>query len=274
MKITDELKKQFNRFNAYLLSTKAEDGLCWDYYIYDVDSVEYGHGPYVSNDYGFKIDLSKFTTEVKILEEILEHKLNEIDFDDYLGCGNCNGNGHLQITYDPSESVLNFDLTVNTIDTETYDNKIPFSKLASEQSQYTWRNYEYLKLFGDQEKINEWKEEYGDYITVTYDGYGDSGQINEYEYSQQLDRLLRQRLPGEREPSGEDAAGIHRDGQGAPRQDELRFRRAGLGGAPHRRDAQAGGGHRHFYLDGTCTYRQSSGNILKRDLARGPETFN
>lgn len=190
MKITDELKKQFNRFNAYLLSTKAEDGLTWDYYIYDVDSVEYGHGPYVSNDYSFKIDLSKFTTEVKILEEILEHQLNEIEFYDYLECDNCNGNGHLQITYDPSESVLNFDLTVNTIDEETYENKIPFLKLASEQSQYTWRNYEYLKLFGDQEKINQWKEEYGDEITVTYDGYGDSGQINEYEYSQQLEYAI------------------------------------------------------------------------------------
>ena len=95
MKITDELKKQFNRFNAYLLSTKAEDGLTWDYYIYDVDSVEYGHGPYVTNNYGSKIDLSKFKTEVKILEEILEHQLDEIDFHDYLGCDNQIGRAHV-----------------------------------------------------------------------------------------------------------------------------------------------------------------------------------
>ena len=190
MKITDELKKQFKRFNAYLLSTQAEDGLTWDYYIYDVDNVEHGYGPYVTNNYGSKIDLSKFTSEVKILEEILEHQLDEIKFDGYLGCDNCNGNGHLQISYDPSESVLNFDLTINTIDTETYDNEISFSKLASEQSQYTWRNYEYLKQFGDQEKINQWREEYGDVINVTYDGGGDSGQINEYEYSQDLEYAL------------------------------------------------------------------------------------
>ena len=190
MEITDELKKQFNRFNAYLLSTQAEDGLTWDYYIYEVDNVEYGHGPYVANNYGSKIDLSKFTTEVKILEEILEHNVNNIDFSDYLECDNCNGSGHLEITYDPSESTLNFELTISTIDTETYDNEISFSKLASEQSPYTWRNYEYLKQFGDQEKINNWREEYGDVIDITYDGAGDSGQINEYEYSQDLEYAL------------------------------------------------------------------------------------
>ena len=64
MKILEDFKKKLIRFNSYLLSM-TEEGLIWNMSIDDFQDIEYSDGPYSANNYHQKINLSKFTEEVK-----------------------------------------------------------------------------------------------------------------------------------------------------------------------------------------------------------------
>lgn len=190
MKISEDFKKKLIRFNSYLLSI-TEDGLIWNMSIYDFDEIDYSDGPYSANNYHQKINLSKFTEEVKYFEELIDDHIKNSDISSYLNDDNCTGSANLTVTYLPNKYVFNFDLSVYTIDTIEYENIITFKEISNKVSTYSFREYTYLKKFGDKSIIENWKNEYGNVINVTYDGGGDSGQINDSDkYSEDFEYAI------------------------------------------------------------------------------------
>jgi hypothetical protein len=176
MKLSPEQYKKFKRFNNFLIS-EDDPKLEWENYIYDYGSdMDSPYGPYSR---GREVDgLQNFREEVRVLEDILETELQELDFDSHMGCENCTGNGTITITYDVETMSIDFQMSVETMETHEHTTEESFDTISKKEGS-TWTTYKNLKLLGDQEFIDEMKNKYGEEITVEYDGGGDSGYIRE-----------------------------------------------------------------------------------------------
>jgi len=62
--------------------------------------------------------------------------------------------------------------------------------LTIENGPYTFQRYDYLKNFGDPTFIQECEKEYGKELEISYDGYGDSGQLSTDILNQKLEYAI------------------------------------------------------------------------------------
>jgi hypothetical protein len=187
--LNDEQKKKLKRFSLYLQSSEHEDGIQWNLNIYDYYDMEGLTGPHSINRYD-NISFKNFQTEIKFLENTIEEYVDGLDFESILSCDGCTGYGHFTATFNPESLSIECTMDITTSETTEYNNQKSFDELSKIQSQYNWSRYDYLKLLGDDSKVNEWKTEYGNEIEVTYDGYGDSGQLNEDNFSNEIEYLI------------------------------------------------------------------------------------
>ena len=172
--LSEEDKKKLRRFSLYLQTTSAADGLNWTQYVYEFNETDYAYGP------NPKVDLSKFTTEVELIENIFEKVINSYDLEDIIsGVDGATGNAHIEIVFNPED--MNIDVSMDVFYYEVFssERKVKFQELTNlGEGPYTFQRYEYLKNFADPNFIEECKKEYGKNLEIIYDGYGDSGQID------------------------------------------------------------------------------------------------
>jgi len=181
VKLSEEQKKILNKYNLYLMAVVGDSGLYWDGYLSEDDGLYDFDGPHTRR-YSMEDDIDRNGNGAAILSNIVEMhvKNKEDELISRLYCDNCNGYGSVNVRYSPAESTLNIMLSVSTRDSQETENFMSFDDLKN-QTQNQWGSrYEYLKKLGDPEFIEKMKKDYGNSLTITYNGGGDSGQIEDY----------------------------------------------------------------------------------------------
>lgn len=171
--LSEQDKKKLKRFSFYLQTTAAEDGLNWSQYVYEYDEMDDAYGPHP------KVDLSKFTTEVELIENIFEKAIVNYDIKDLIwDVEGSTGSANIEIRFTPQD--LHLDISIDIYYLEVYESEkmITFDEVSRSEPMYTFQRYEYLKNFTDESFLEECKKEYGNKLEVSYDGYGDSGQLS------------------------------------------------------------------------------------------------
>ena len=182
--LTDEQKKILTKYNVYLMAVVGEEGLYGHAYasaeegIYDAVSFQ------PKGTYGYQrrdeldINGEGYNLLCDIADSILSDRRDEIS--DYLYCDDCTEYGSVDITYDPVQSKFIIDLEIGVRVSNEYSREFTFDQLKNESQGQWGQRYNELKKLGDPEFIEKMKKDYGNTLEMTYDGGGDSGQINDY----------------------------------------------------------------------------------------------
>jgi hypothetical protein len=181
IKLSDEQRKIINKYNLYLMAVVGDSGLYWDGYISEDEGLYDFDGPYTRR-YSMEDDIDRNGNGATILNDILEMhvKNKENQFIDFLYCDDCTGYGSLNVRYSPTDSTIHVNLSITTRDSQETENFMSFDDLKN-QTQNQWGSrYEYLKKLGEPEFIEKMKKDYGNTLEITYNGGGDSGQIEDY----------------------------------------------------------------------------------------------
>ena len=184
--LSEEDKKKLKRFSFYLQTTSAADGLGWTQYVYEYNEMDSAYGPHP------KVDLVKFTNEIELIENIFEKAIGNYDIEDLIySVEGSTGSANIEIDFNPED--LHLDISINIYYLEVFDTEktVTFEELSRiENGPYTFQRYEYLKNFGDPTFIQEFEKEYGKELEISYDGYGDSGQLSTDILNQRLEYAI------------------------------------------------------------------------------------
>ena len=181
IKLTNEQRKIINKYNLYLMAVVGDSGIFWDGYVSEDDGLYDFEGPY-NRRYDASDDIDREGNGATVLNDIITEFVenNEDEFMSFLYCDNCTGYGSINVKYSPEDSKINIFLNVTTRDSQETENFMAFNDLKN-QTQSQWGSkYEYLKKLGDSNFIEKMKKDYGNTLEITYEGGGDSGQINDY----------------------------------------------------------------------------------------------
>jgi hypothetical protein len=177
-KISEELKKELNKFNLYCRATIDDKFISWDIDFYEGDD-EWINGPNLPNAlYGYDTE----SHVIKNLSYIVEEIFSKIPINDYLYCDDCLGYGTVVIDYNHLDFL--FDVRVYSyIRTEsTHSKEKTFNEVVNDEPYWNFgnTNYKYKKL-NDDEFVESLIED-GDgneTYEITYNGYGDSGALED-----------------------------------------------------------------------------------------------
>ena len=184
--LSEEDKKKLKRFSFYLQTTSAADGLNWTQYVYDYNEMDRAYGPHP------KVDLTKFMTEIELIENIFEKAIENYDIEDLIySVEGSTGSANIEVVFNPED--LHLDISIDIYYLEVFDTEkmVTFEEVSRmENGPYTFQRYDYLKNFGDPNFIQECEKEYGKELEISYDGYGDSGQLSTDILNQRLDYAI------------------------------------------------------------------------------------
>jgi len=184
--LSEEDKKKLKRFSFYLQTTSAADGLNWTQYVYDYNEMDRSYGPHP------QVDLVKFTTEIGLIENIFEKAIENYDIEDLIySVEGSTGSANIEVVFNPED--LHLDISIGVYYLEVFDTAktVTFEELSTiENGPYTFQRYDYLKNFGDPTFIQECEKEYGKELEISYDGYGDSGQLSTDILNQKLEYAI------------------------------------------------------------------------------------
>lgn len=183
IKLTEEDKKILNKYNLFLRAVVGDEGIYGYAHISEDEGIYDFSGFCPDGYYGYnrrdEIDPNSEGYDIlyNIMDEYLGNKSNE--FTNYLYCDNCTGYGMVNISYKPDESKFEIILEITVRGEESHEHMYTFDELKN-QTQNEWgQRYNELKKLGDPTFIEKMKNDYGNILELTYDGGGDSGQIND-----------------------------------------------------------------------------------------------
>jgi len=187
IQVPKELKKELQKFNLYCRATIDDRDINWDFYYDSEDGGLYDSWSSF-NGIGYIGGISDYFD--KILEDI-ENEYNDI-LDSETNCDNCNGKGSLSIKYSPVTSTFEIYTTIYTQDTNYYTHSKTFEELSKEPR--SWWNPNGARLY---EKLNDDNfvqslidENDGETeFEMNFEGYGDSGSIEDGNYSASIENL-------------------------------------------------------------------------------------
>ena len=184
--LSEEDKKKLKRFSFYLQTTSAADGLNLTQFVYDYNEMDRAYGPHP------KVDLTKFMTEIELIENIFEKAIENYDIEDLIySVEGSTGSANIEVVFNPED--LHLDISIDIYYLEVFDTEkmVTFEEVSRmENGPYTFQRYDYLKNFGDPNFIQECENEYGKELEISYDGYGDSGQLSTDILNQRLDYAI------------------------------------------------------------------------------------
>jgi len=187
IEVPKELKKELQRFNLYCRATMDDRDINWDYYY---DSEDGGLYDSWSNfrGIGYAGDISDYFD--KILEDI-ENEYNDI-LDSETDCDTCNGRANLSIKYSPITSTFEIHTTIYTNHTQYTETNKTFEELSKEPRPWYLNDNErlYQKLNNDDFVKSIIDENDGETaFEMNFEGYGDSGSIEDGNYSTSVENL-------------------------------------------------------------------------------------
>ena len=184
--LSEEDKKKLRRFSFYLQTTSAADGLNWTQYVYEYNEMDSAYGPHP------QVDLTKFMTEIELIENIFEKAIENYYIEDLIySVEGSTGSANIEVVFNPED--LHLDISIDIYYLEVFDTEktVTFEELSRiENGPYTFQRYDYLKNFGDPNFIQECEKKYGKEFEISYDGYGDSGQLSTDILNQRLDYAI------------------------------------------------------------------------------------
>jgi hypothetical protein len=183
IKLSEKDKKILHKYNLLLMAVVGDDGI--DGYCYvSEDEGAYDFSGYYPTGYQGHNRMDEIDPDNEgyhILENVTYEYLRDksIEFSDYLYCDDCTGFATLNINYNPIESKFKLFLEIGVIYRESYEHLFTFDQLKNQPPGQWGQSYVSLKKLGDPDFIEKMKNDYGDTLEITYDGGGDSGQIND-----------------------------------------------------------------------------------------------
>ena len=184
IKLSEEDKKILNKYNLLLRAVAGDEGLTGYAYISEDEGVYDFMGLWSSGYRGWENrsdiepDGEGYTILENIMEEYLRNKARE--FVNHLYCDMCTGYGSVQIEYKPVESMFEITLDITVRGEEYHEHMYTFDDLKNQPPGQWGQAYKELKKLGDPTFIEKMKNDYGNILELTYDGGGDSWQINDF----------------------------------------------------------------------------------------------
>jgi hypothetical protein len=186
IKLTDNQKKNLHKPNLYLQAVFSE-GIEWNRWVESEEGYDYHetYGPTPSGPSGYdrKNELDPIFNDVglEILNIMAENIINDSEDEVYanLDCYDCSGGGHIYVNYQPEDQTFTLLLDKYlTLTNEEYFSKT-FNEWANVEPQYEWHRIpKDIKKLLDPDFIEKYKNEGENGIfEITYNGYGDSGEI-------------------------------------------------------------------------------------------------
>jgi hypothetical protein len=174
MELTENQKKDLNRFSLIMNSLNYEDGLYWTYNYYD-GYFEQLEGP--NSDRGRATELEFLPRSI---EEIFIDIRDNFDTDLFYNERYENYYGTLTIKIVPENQEIIVYYDYNVVNTEDITKNKSFKELADTTN--PWRRGENVLLkLTNQDFINDLIGEYGSWVIIKYSGGGDSGYLDETE---------------------------------------------------------------------------------------------
>ena len=185
LKLTDEQKKILKRYNALLMAV-ADEGIFWTAYAGEnyVDPLD---GPYPEgSDYYNRsndIDAEGMDLLTTIIEDYTDRIRDQIT--DLHNCDECTGGGSFKALYNPHTMTFNLIAYYGVREGEEHVTEKSFDEVSQDTPTWNFGDQSkrlYKKLNNDelvQSMIDHNKGKTN--FEFTYNGYGDSGELNEDE---------------------------------------------------------------------------------------------
>ena len=187
IEVPKEFKKSLQKFNLYCRASMDDRDINWDFYYDEEDGGLYDSwSNFKGIDHASGIEY--------YFDEIL--KDIEDEYNDILAvevdCDDCSGKANLSIKYSPTTSTFEIFTTIFTNHTENTETNKTFEELSKEPRPWYLNQQErsYEKLNNDdyvQSIINENDGE--DEFEMTFSGYGDSGAIEDTNFTRSVENL-------------------------------------------------------------------------------------
>ena len=187
IKLTDEQKQKLVRPNMYMQAVFG-DGINWSLYCYAEEQLNHNEldGPIPAGNNGWdrrnEIDEIENEPGFILINEIATEitKNSDNDVYDELGCDDCAGSGYFYLNYNPETQIFSTSVEKYLRLSQDSEYMNTFEEWGNTQPQYPWQRFDYLKKLLEPEFIEKYKNETEDgIIELQYNGYGDSGQIDE-----------------------------------------------------------------------------------------------
>ena len=187
IQVPKELKKELQKFNLYCRATTDDTNINWSYYYYREDGgLDFSYSNMTQLKYEGNIET--------YFDELIESFANEYHdiLDDETDCNECTGAANLEINYSPLTSTFEIHTTIYTRDTHYYEHSKTFEELSKQPRSFWNQNGArlYEKLNDDnfvQSLIDENDGETE--FEMNFEGYGDSGSIEDGNYSASIENL-------------------------------------------------------------------------------------
>ena len=185
LRLNDEQKKLLKRYNALLMAV-ADEGIFWKAW-YSQGDIDGADGPYPQGDnwYGRRNEVEPESEPAKFLTQIVEDYISSIsgDIDSYAYDDDTTGSGDVIFEYNPQTMTFNIDIRYYTREGEDRETEKSFSEVSQDQPQWAFGDQSkrpYKKLNDDEfvQSIVD-KNNGKTYFELSYNGYGDSGEIVE-----------------------------------------------------------------------------------------------
>jgi len=184
IKLSDKDRQMLNRYNHLLMAIVGEEGIYGYGYVSEDEGVYdfSGFQPVGPHGYSRRGELELNSEGYNLLYNLIDvfFEQNSNEFVNYLYCDDCTGYGHVNVTYNPFNSTFSVNIDIGTRGYNTHEHDFTFERLKNQPQGQWGEKYDELKKLGDSNFIEKMKKDYGNTLEISYEGGGDSGQINDY----------------------------------------------------------------------------------------------
>ena len=185
------MKKELTKFNLYLRAIMDDNKIHWEFYFDGDEGGFYDmYGPYVGYQYNDQIDLKNHIIEF-FTDKIDDFSREQEDhMYDLTSCDSCSGRGSLHVHYNPMTSSFNYNFYYTQRDSNVFENTKSFQEISGMDTWFGGGERLYKKL-NDDEFVKQLIEQNGGEteFEMTYNGYGDSGQIEDTHYTNRIETI-------------------------------------------------------------------------------------
>jgi len=175
MKLTQQQIKDLKRYSLLLHANNLEDGLTWSIQYFDGDGFQELEGPYYNGRNSDHLGVTP-----KSIEELFKNYSNQFNTDEFYNEEFGNEDGSLSFTIYADRQEIVIDRNYRTRESEKTEDRVSFDQINSTEPHWWGRNdrEREIKKLTDDNYINKLIGEYGNTISVTYDGGGDEGWLD------------------------------------------------------------------------------------------------
>jgi hypothetical protein len=177
MELTPKQIKELKRYSLILQANNLEDGLTWRNDYWEGDGFQELDGPF----YDGRNSEQPGSTQSISIEKLFNEYTDNFDTDEFYNEEYGYEEGSLLFTIYADRQEIVIDRIYKTRESEETENRVSFNQMTSAEQHWWGRNdrEREIKKLTDDNYVNQLIEEYGNTISVTYEGGGDDGWVND-----------------------------------------------------------------------------------------------